>query len=210
MKYLLTLACFLFTFSARAQNPPCPPSYKVCLTEDQQKKVVDSLKELKDIKESKAELEFTEPIIIIVDWEQRIYINGGEKKPLELKLKLGDTIRRDLAVQLPIKVSYREEPPDPPFRFRLRAQAGLLVPEIIRSIRDEQFELPYDLGVGIDWVHYEAFNLAFYIGTLGFGLGPGIDITKNFGVTANFVVKYESIYPDFEPTVNTGIYFAFN
>lgn len=209
MKYLIAITCLLLAVPARAQDlPECPPPYKACLTEEQQQKVVKALKELKDIKESEAEVTYEEDIVIIRDWEDRVYINGGEKKPVKMKLRLGETINRDMETQLPIKLSYREEPPDPPFRFRLRAQLAILVPEVIRSIRDEDFELPWDFSIGLDFLHYDALNLAGYVGTLGFGLGAGVDITKNFGAMANFMVRYDGFDP-FEPTMNTGVYFAF-
>jgi hypothetical protein len=210
MKYLITIFCFLFAIPAQAQEPPkCPEPYDMCLTKEQKDKVVKALKELKDIKESEAEVTFEEDIVIIRDWEDRVYVNGGEKKPVKMKLKLGETIDRDMEAQLPIKLSYREEPPDPPFRFRLRAQLAVMVPELVTSIRDEEFEIPWDFSVGLDFLHFDALNLAGYIGTLGFGLGAGVDLTKNFGAMANFMIRYDGFDP-FEPTMNTGIYFAFN
>jgi len=210
MKYLVAVVILLFAVSARAQDPPeCPEPYEVCLTKEQQEKVVKALKELKDIKESKAEVEFQEDIVIIRDWEDRVYVNGGEKKPIKMKLRLGETIDRDMETQLPIKLSYREEPPDPLFRFRLRAQLAIMVPELVRSIRDEDFEIPWDFSIGLDFLHFDALNLAGYVGTLGFGLGAGVDITKNFGAMANFMIRYDGFDP-FEPTMNTGVYFAFN
>lgn len=210
MRYLIIAFCFLLAYPAQAQDKPeCPKPYDLCLTKEQKDKVVKALKELKDIKESEAEVTFEEDIVIIRDWEDRVYVNGGEKKPVKMKLQLGETIDRDMEAQLPIKLSYREEPPDPPFRFRLRAQLAVMVPELVRSIRDEEFEIPWDFSVGLDFLHFDALNLAGYVGTLGFGLGAGVDLTKNFGAMANFMIRYDGFDP-FEPTMNTGIYFAFN
>lgn len=210
MKYPIFAAILLFGATARGEElPECPEPYDMCLTKEQKEKVIKALKELKDIKESEAEVTYEEDIVIIRDWEDRVYINGGEKKPIRMKLKLGETIDRDLETQLPIKLSYREEPPDPPFRFRLRGQLAVLVPELVTSIRDEEFEIPWDFSVGLDFLHFDAINFAGYVGTLGFGLGAGVDITKNFGAMANFMVRYDGFDP-FKPTMNTGVYFAFN
>jgi len=207
MKRAIPLFILLIPSVSYSQQPECPPPYKVCLTEEEQKQIVAALKELKNIKDSPAQLDI-EPITIIEDWEQRVYINGGEKNPIKLKLTIGDTISRDLEAQLPIRVYYREEPEDPVFRFRLRAQFGVLAPEIVRSIRDKEFEVFYHTALGIDFFHVGIWNLAINAGTAGFGLGTGIDITKNFGTNVDFLVKYDKIYPEFIPTMNLGVYFA--
>lgn len=201
---------FFLPLNANAEDlPPCPPPYKVCLTEAQRQKLSETVKELKEIKESPAELTFNDSIVIIRDWEDRVYINGGEKNPIKLKLKIG-SINRDLEAQLPITVYYREEPPDPLFRFRLRAQFGVLAPEIVQSIRDEEFQVFYHTAIGLDFFHYDFWNIAVNVGTAGFGLGTGFDITKNFGTNIDFLVKYDKIYPEFMPTMNLGVYFALN
>jgi hypothetical protein len=210
MKYAILSLVLLYPSVSYSQQPECPLQYKSCLTEDEQKKILEALKELKNIKESPVKLEFTEPITIVEDWEQRVYINGGEKKPIKLRMTIGDTIDRDLEAQLPIRLYYREEPPDPIFRFRLRAQFGVLAPEVIRSIRDNEFEVFWNASIQLDFLHYDFLNLAINIGSEGFGIGPGIDITKNFGINTNFLVKYDKIYPDFIPTMEIGTYFSFN
>lgn len=213
MKYIIpSIILFnIIPLNSYAENPPpCPPPYKVCLTEEQRQKLSDAVKELNEIKNSPAELKFDESIVIIRDWEDRVYINGGEKNPIKLKLKIGSTINRDLEAQLPITVYYREEPPDPIFRFRLRAQFGVLAPEIVQSIRDEEFNVFYHTAIGLDFLHYDIWNFAINVGTAGFGIGTGIDITKNFGTNIDFLVKYDKIYPEFMPTMNLGVYFAIN
>jgi len=187
-----------------AQMCECPPD-GVCLNKEQKEQVTAAVKEFDDIKSSKAEIEVVEPIVIIRDWENRIYINGGEKKPIKLKLKIGKTIDRDMEMTLPIEVGYREEPPDPMFRLRIRAQAGFLIPEVIQTIQG-QHENFWDASIGFDFFHLSWFNFSIYAGVRSVGVGPGIDVTKNFGLYSSFAFVYETI----RISNSTGVYFSFN
>jgi len=225
--FLLAFLLVLTTSVARAQKPSptspkpeqpsCPQELLESgggrLTKGQKDTLVKAIRELDDIHESKAEVEFKEPIVIVRDWEDRVYVNGGEKKPIKMKLKIGKHVDRDMEVQLPIRVYYREEPPDPPFRFRVRFQAGVLVPEAIRSIRnaaddDDKTGLEEFLDAGLSWdfLHYDALNLAIYTGVRSVGIGPGVDLTKNFGLYAG----YSFVYSDLGHSLQTAVYFAFN
>ncbi len=215
-KFIFALVGLIFIpTAALAQdsgNPPptpasdCPPQFAVCLTPDQRDKVVAAVKELDDIKNSKAEITVKEPVEIVQDWKGRIYVNGGDKKPLELKLKIGKTIDRDMEMTLPTHVYQRPAPPDPPFRARFRAQMGLLVPEIIQSIRDKHLQFFWDAGIALDFLHYDALNVSAYVGAQSLGGFIGADITKNFGLSVGPVLVYQSL----KPSLWTGAYFAFN
>jgi hypothetical protein len=143
-----------------------------------------------------------EPIILIRDWENRVYINGQEKKPIKLKLKIGSAIDRDMEMQLPIQVYYREAPPPPMFRLRIRAQIGFLsTPLFNSSIKDV-----LDGGVGWDFFGLWGFNASAYTGVRSFGLQVGYDLTKNFGLTGG----YHFIYDGFRGTGALQAYFSFN
>lgn len=219
---LAVLAALLLSGPALAQDPeperpPCSQelldSGGICLTKEQKEKLVKAVKELEDIHGSKAEIELEEPIVIVRDWEDRVYVNGGEKKPIKMKLKIGEHVDRDLEVQLPIRVYYREEPPDPWFRLRVRFQAGILIPEAIRSIRntddgDDETGLEefWDAGLSWDFLHYDALNLAVYTGIRSVGIGPGVDLTKNFGLYAG----YSFVYASLGHSLQTAAYFSFN
>lgn len=198
------LALVLSSGAASADECVPPPGGK-CLTKEQLDQVKEALRELKSIHEAPAALELTEPIIIVHDWEGRVYVNGGDAKPLKMKLKLGDTIDRDLAATLPTQVYYRPKPPDPMFRLRIRAQAGLLVPQLVNSI-DGTAQRFWDAGIGWDFFHYDALNVSLYTGVNSSGGGIGYDITKNFGP----YVGYSLVYDGFKSSVLTGIYFSFN
>ncbi len=200
---------FILTISTNLlAEQTCPDDGK-CLTKEDKEKLSEAIDELIDIKRSEAKLEFKEPIIILRDWDGRVYINGGDKKPTKLNLKIGETINRDLEATLPIQLYYREKPEDPIFRLRFRANFDVLVPELIQSIRDEEYQTPWSGGLQIDLIHYDILNLAVGVETAGFGVNVGVDITKNFGVDTGFLIKYDKIYPDFVPTLSIGTYFSF-
>lgn len=206
--YKTVLYLFLLPSTAYAEEFACPPTYAACLTEEQLIKITEAVKELDEIKSSEAELSFLEPIVIVRDLDNRVYINGGKKKPTKLKLKIGTTIDRDLEAELPIKLSYRDEPVEDEslFRFRVRAQVGLLAPEMIQSIRDNAFQTFWNVSLGLDFMRYGALNLAAIIGSDGMGGGVGVDITKNFGTYVAPIVKYE----DWSGSLDIGLYMSFN
>jgi hypothetical protein len=206
--YKTVLCLSLLPSVAYAEEFVCPPTYAVCLTEEQLIKVTEAVKELDEIKSSEAELSFLEPIVIIRDNEGRVYTSGGSKKPVKLKLKIGKVIDRDLEAELPVKISYRDEPVEDEslFRFRVRAQIGLLAPEVIQSIRDNEFQAFWNVSAGLDFFYIGAFNIAAVIGSDGVGGGVGVDITKNFGTYVAPIVKYE----DWSGSLDLGVYMAFN
>lgn len=181
----------------------------VCLTKTQKEEIVKAIKELKSIHESEAEIKFEESIVIIRDWEDRIYINGGDKKPVKLSLKIGNHVDRKMEAVLPITVYYRDKPPDPWFRLRIRAQAGILIPQLVNSISDtESLDSPWDAGIGWDFFHIPNLNLnaAFHTGVRSVGAGVGLDLTSNFGVYAG----YSFVYEDLKNSFQLAAYFSFN
>jgi len=191
--------------------PICPQGVTdtggTCLTKDQKEKVVEALKELKDIHDSKAKLDFPQPIVIIRDWQNSVYINGGAKKPIPAKLTIGQHVDRDLEIQLPIQLYYRKAPPKPWFRFRIRAQLGVLVPEVVQDMSRSGGSF-VDGGIGWDFFHIPGIelNLAVYTGIRSAGGGLGLDLTKNFGVYAG----YSFVYDGLKSSSLVAGYFAFN
>jgi hypothetical protein len=206
MRMASFLVALLLPSTAVAQElPPCPEGYSVCLTEEQRKKVVESVKELDDIRSSKAEVQLKDQVVIVEDWDGRVYVNGGSTKPLRGRLTIGKHVDRELAVELPVRVYYRPKPPDPMFRLRFRAQVGVLIPEAVRSVRDESLEPFADAGLSLDFFHVDIVNVAAYLGARSLGGGLGIDLTKNFGAYAGYALTY-----DWNSSVLSGAYFAFN
>lgn len=200
----LSLAVLFSSALAYGQSPaPCPQPGGVCLTADEKKKVVDAVQELKKIKDSPAVLVVQDPVEIITDWDGRTYVNAGTTKPLRAKLTITDVIDRDMAITLDAKVAYRPKPPDPMFRLRIRAQAGILLPQAFQT--DSGWN-KYDVGIGWDFFHIDSVNLAAYTGTRSAGGDVGLDLTRNFGVYAG----YAFIYDGFKSGALLGGYFSFN
>jgi hypothetical protein len=203
------VASLALLLSGTALAQECPPSAVpeggVCLTKEGKDKVVAAVKELEGIHSAKAELKFKDEIVIIRDWDDRVYVNGGEKKPVRATLTLGDSVSRDMEVTLPVRISYREKPPDPLFRLRIRAQAGILAPELVKSIGGDPNPF-WDAGIGWDFLHLGPANLAAYTGIRSAGGGFGLDLTKNFGPYAG----YSFTYSGFRSSLLLGGYFSFN
>lgn len=174
-----------------------------CLNEDQFQKVYKSIKELDTIKRSQSSVTVLDPIIIIQDWEGRVYVSGGEKKPVRAIVQIGPTIKREVAINVDTKIHERERSEEPPFRIRYRFHT-LILP--VEMIRDKEFYKSIDVGLGLDLFHIGDFNLSIHTGILSSGMNVGYDITKNFGfqVGAGFIYDKVSIGP------TTGIYFSFN
>lgn len=192
---------FLCPSLAFAQEPP-PGG--VCLTQEQKETLKKAVDELENIKNSKAEIKINDPIIIIRDFDNRVYINSGEQKPIKLKLKIGATIDRDMELILPIQVHYREKPPDPMFRLRIRAQVGPLIPRIFDDL--ERADRGLDGSIGFDFFHIDSVNLSINTGIRSVGATPGLDLTKNFGIFGGYAL----IYDGFISNGLVGTYFSFN
>jgi hypothetical protein len=206
MKYLplvivpISLLISNFAFS-------CPEEYEVCLRPDEAEKVRKAVEELDEIKNSELTVDFQDPIIIIRDWDGRVYVNGGDKKPLKATAKIGNIIDRELSLTLPTKIYEREEPEESQFKFRTRFRAnfGILLPEIINSVKDEKVQDFWSFGLDMDFLKLDVFNVSIHAGSAGVGGGTGIDITKNFGANINLIMKWL----DQSPSLSSGVYFSF-
>ncbi len=205
MKLRALLAALLLSSPALADEPCAPPPGGKCLTAEQYEQVKQALRELDDVHKSPAELKLTQPVIIVQDWQGRVYVNGGDKQPLPVKLKIGQYVDRDMAVTLETRVYYREKPPDPMFRLRIRAQAGILAPQLVTAVSKERQNF-FDGGVGLDFFHLGPVNVSANVGVFSSGGGVGLDLTKNFGVLAGYALVYDGL----KSSVLAGAYFSFN
>lgn len=201
MKYAIFLFCFFLSSFSFAQVCEAPSR---CYDEQTRRQIIEALQELDSIHNSKVELKLLDPVIIIRDWDGRVYVNGGDKKPLRLQMKLGDTVQRELALNLNPKVYTREKPADPMFRLRLRAQIGVLARGTYERIANGG-NWPVDGGLNLDFFHLGPVNLGVYAGIFSAGAQVGLDLTKNFGIFAGPTMVYQGLKAD----VLTGVFFSF-
>ncbi len=190
------IAAIAFPCGASAQEAPpacVPEPGGKCLTKEQVAEVKKALEELESIHKSPAVVTTDDHIVVVSDWDGRVYVSGGATDPLKLKLKIGDTVEREMSVTLPSVVNYRPAPEPPILRFRLRAQVGILVPELVRKAMEEEDPDFVDFGVGFDFLHLGPVNLSGYAGVLSLGGLLGVDITKNFGISAGPVLAYQGL-----------------
>jgi hypothetical protein len=198
-------ALFVLSIGNLASAQECVPCDGKCLTPGQVEKLRDAVDELKDIHESPVVVKFQDPVVVIRDWDGRVYVNGGSEKPLRLKVTVGEHVDRDVLATVESRVWYKPEPESPMFRLRIRAQAGVLIPEVAKTVSgdEEQF---WDGGIGWDFFHIGDVNLAAFTGVRSVGIGPGIDVTKNFGFYAGYAVVYDG----FSSSALATAYFSFN
>jgi len=190
---------------ALAQDPPSCPEPSKCITAAQKQKILEAIDELDDIHKNPASITLQEPIVIVRDWQDRVYINGGTNVPIKAKVKIGKHVDRDVAITLQPQLWYRPKPPDPMFRLRIRAQAGILVPQAIFTATGDKQPF-WDSGLSWDFFHLGIVNLAAYTGIRSSGIGPGVDLTRNFGIYGGYAIVYDG----WKSSALLSAYFSFN
>lgn len=208
----LVAGLFLWVAPAWADEPQAPATQECipppggkCLTKEQFDGVKQALEELDKIHKSPAVVTTKDKIVVVSDWDGRVYVNGGTTAPLRMSVRVGDTVDRDVLMTLPAVVNYRPKPPDPMFRLRIRAQVGILVPELIMTATgDKNAQFFVDGGIGWDFFHLGPVNVAAYTGVRSLGGGLGLDLTRNFGP----YVGYSMVYDGWRSSVHTGVYFS--
>jgi len=91
-----------------APPPECvPPPGGKCLTKEQFDGVKKALEELDGIHKSPVVVTTDDKVVIVNDWEGRVYVNGGTSAPLRMKVRIGDTVDRDVEMTLKPVVNYR-------------------------------------------------------------------------------------------------------
>jgi len=91
------------------------------------------------------------------------------------------------------------------FRLRIRAQVGILIPQMIQTFDGDKRRF-WDSGLGWDFFHLDDFNVALYTGVNSLGGGIGYDLTRNFGLYGG----YAFVYSGLQSSIITTIYFSFN
>lgn len=200
MKKLAAAAAVALALAPSAAGASECPADGRCLTKEQLGEVVKAVKELDEIHRSPAVVTVEDQVVIVHDWDGRVYVNGGATRPIRMKLRIGATVERDMAAAVPVQVYYRPRPPDPMFRIRIRAQAMVLPLEALGRNRW------WDAGAALDFFHLGDFNVAASVGAYSAGGGVGWDLTRNFGPYVGYALTYDGL----RSGVSAGVYMAFN
>lgn len=205
MRWYPPFLILLWPTPSLADVPCTPPPGGKCITAQQLSEIKQALDELGNIHSAPAVVTTNDKIEIIQDWGGRVYVNGGSTATLKLQLSLGDTVKREMALELTPIISTREKPEDPPFRLRIRAQAGLLATQLVRT-SEGHYQTFWDMGISLDFFHVSSFNVASYLGVNSLGAGVGYDLTRNFGPYIGYSLAYEGP----SSSLLIGAYFSFD
>ena len=176
-----------------------------CLSPQQLTAVETALKELQDIHSSVMTVDQKDPIKIVEDWDGRVYVNGGSTKPIQMRVQVGQYVDRTLDVTLKTEVYYAPKPPDPMFRSRVRAELGILLPQLTQTVSSGDNKY-FDYWLALDFFHIDWFNVSVNAGVQSMSSGVGVDITKNFGLTTGYALTYSG----FKSNIFFAGYFSFN
>jgi hypothetical protein len=198
MKRLLaTLAILLWPSSALAAE--CAEG-STCVPPEDMKAFVTILKEKKCLQTEKPTFTL-DPITIITDEHGRVFYTGADPNPYKLKMTwCGYEADGEGSVKL---TAAMKEPETWGFRFRPKAYLGYLPLEPIAYSKTASQGI--DAGLMLDFFHVQFANVNVAVGFRSFGLGAGVDITKNFGGYLGYAMTWAS----WNHNLNSGIWFAF-
>lgn len=126
-----------------------------------------------------------DPITIFVDREGRVYGSGSGPRPFTIHLKWCK-YEIEAKSNLQLQVAQRVEPTWG-FRFRPKATFGVLG---VEAFKVNKLYEALDGGILLEPFFYHLVNLNAYVGVRSFGVGPGVDITTNFGLFAGVVFTW--------------------
>lgn len=186
----------------------CPEGF-VCVKIEDMAKVLHVLRERQCLQETEPTFDISE-VKIIIDKDRRVYYTGSgpESKYIVTMKWCPFTVTAEGEVKMNVGIM---EPPVWGFRFRPKAYMGYI--PLLPFFDGNGFSDGVDAGLMVDFVHYRWANLNVALGFKSFGLGVGVDITKNFGGYAGYGMIWK---PLFQPTSQAplhslvvGIDFAF-
>lgn len=139
-------------------------------------------------------------ISVITDRMGRVYGSGTGPRPYEVKI---DWCNYKLTAKTELKLSVAQRvEPDWGFRLRLKPMFGVMITEPFRAGR--KFQDALDGGILIEPFYYHWANLNGFLGLRSFGVGLGLDITKNMTAYAGYGV----IWGSWLSTVLAGVGFS--
>ena len=197
-------ALLIATIIALAPQPALAqqacPNDSICVERDDLVKMLKVLEERQCLDQTPPTLKM-DPIVIVTDEAGRVYYSGDEPIPYTLTL---DWCHYSIEAKGKVNATVAmKEPKTWGFRFRPKAHLGYIP---LRPLFDGNTAADgIDAGLAVDFVYYKFLNLNAYAGFRSVGIGPGVDITKNFGG----ILAYSLAYTEPHHGLYAGIYFAF-
>lgn len=175
----------------------CPPG-KVCISPEDMQKIIKVLQERQCLDETPPTFTM-DPIRVTVDQEGRYYYTGSVPKPYQVSIKWCHyTIMGIGKVELDVAI---RTPEVWGTRFRPKAHLSYLPIPTLQG----NWPNGIDVGVGADFLYYKSLNLGALVGMHGVSVGPGYDLTKNFGLYGGYEVQWLAPHHG----LALGAYFAF-
>jgi len=194
--FLLAAAVFLVALPARGQECKAPSK---CVEKEDLDVFLAGLREKKCLLETKPTFEL-DPIVIVIDKDGRIYGSGSDPKPYRLKLKWC-TYEVDAAGTVHIQAAMKAEP-EWGFRFRPKAALGYVPSEALAT---KTWQDGIDGSALLEPFFWRSLNFNAQIGVRSFGLGLGLDLTRNFGA----YLGYSMAWGSWRSSPHVALWFSF-
>ena len=191
---LLSFSLLLFFPLSSLAQENCPDGYK-CITEKQAKeirKIIENRKCMeKAVSGENDQLKFsTNPHTIIVTEDGQVFSKGKMKSDLKwCEWELSFFSNPDLTVLMEEGKQEHEWK----FEFRPRVRLGLLIH--FTDIGRRNFQSLLEPALLFEPFHVGLFHPEAHIGIRSFGLGGGVDITRNMDLLLSAVSKWKEPTP---------------
>lgn len=198
---MLRIATLVLALTTPIKTQISCPEDSICVHQDDLATMLKILEERKCLDQTIPVLK-TDPILVVTDEDGRVYYSGNDPIPYTLTM---DWCNYHIEAEGEINVTVAmKQPKTWGFRFRPKAHLGYLPlrPLVLDNVTAAD---GVDAGLAVDFVYYKFVNLNAYAGFRSVGVGPGVDITKNFGGMLAYSLSYTEPYHGFY----AGISFAF-
>lgn len=203
--WVLALLVLVFPATAWAQDEPTCPEGKICVSEGEMQTIVSVLREKQCMQKTKPEFKL-DPITLVVDKDGRVFYTGAEPKPYTVRM---DWCNYEVEATGKVNlVAAMHE--DPVWGFRLRPKAymgALLLEPVYDEIASDEPAISnvIDAGVMLDFLYYKDINLNAALGFRSVGAGVGLDVTRNFGISAGYGLTWGT----WRHNPNVAVWFGF-
>ena len=190
---------FLFPSSVLAQDPECPGGY-ICIDEAEKDRYLRILQNQKCLNESLDQIEQSgssddfslthDPLNIIVTHDGQTFVKDKWISRLEWC-----SYDLELVQDPDVNIQMRRFGPDEKrWGWRLRVRLGVLFDPVGLG-QGRGFQSSLEPALALEPFFYRKFHLSTHAGLRTFGLGAGMDITRNMDVYAGVATRW------LEPTV---------